>query len=308
MARDSNGVYFLPTGINPVAGGTTISSSWANPTLTDVETALTDSLDRNGRGTMNAPLPFADGVITAPGITWGQEPSSGFYRPGAGDMRVSILENDVFRWTASIPEVWVNGSWETIVYNNGPGGLPLGTAAWETITWDNIGGAWIGSGALIVNDDTGAVSVPGTISEGGTLLSNKYLGIGATAADSDLLNGVNAAFYQNSTNQNDGTLNKLRLTGSYDIDITGASATSTTATTANNANNLNNQAPSYYVDAANLTGRVPDANLSGEYPIAITGDAGSVDGYSMAVVVALPGDPGGAPGPPDANTIYFVTG
>ena len=302
MARDSNGVYTLPPGINPVVGGTTISSSWANPTMTDVATAMTDSLDRNGRGTMNAPLPFADGVITAPGITWGQEPSSGFYRPGTGDMRVSILENDVFRWTGtSVPEVWVDGSWETIVYNNGPGGLPVGNTAWETITWDNVNGAWIGSGALIVNDDTGAVSVPGTISEGGTLLSAKYLGIGASAANSALFNSQNAAFYQNSDNQNAGTLPSARLTGSYDIDITGASATSTTATTANNASNLNNQAPSYYLDAANLTGRVPNANMTGSYDIAITGDAASVDGYSMAVVSAVPVTP-------DPNTIYFVTG
>lgn len=48
MARNGSGVYSLPSG-NPVVTGTTISSNWANNTLTDVATALTGSLAADGQ-------------------------------------------------------------------------------------------------------------------------------------------------------------------------------------------------------------------------------------------------------------------
>ena len=41
--------------------------------------------------------------------------------------------------------------------------------------------------------------------------------------DADLLDGQQGAFYQNAFNITSGTLNKLRLSGSYDIDISGQS-------------------------------------------------------------------------------------
>lgn len=44
------------------------------------------------------------------------------------------------------------------------------------------------------------VSFVGTISEGGTLLSNKYLGKSATAADSDKLDGNDSTYYLNYNN------------------------------------------------------------------------------------------------------------
>lgn len=47
MPRDINGVYTLPAG-NPVVTGTTISSTWGNTTLSDIATALTQSLSVDG--------------------------------------------------------------------------------------------------------------------------------------------------------------------------------------------------------------------------------------------------------------------
>jgi len=46
-ARDGSGNYSLPSG-NPVTSGTTISSTWANNTLSDIATALSDSLTKSG--------------------------------------------------------------------------------------------------------------------------------------------------------------------------------------------------------------------------------------------------------------------
>lgn len=57
MARASNGVYTLPVS-NPVVTGTLISSVWANNTLSDLATEMTDSLDRSGKGAMLADLQF----------------------------------------------------------------------------------------------------------------------------------------------------------------------------------------------------------------------------------------------------------
>lgn len=55
MSRDSNGNYNLPAG-NPVIAGTVITTSWANPTMSDIGAALTDSLSRSGKGGMGAIL------------------------------------------------------------------------------------------------------------------------------------------------------------------------------------------------------------------------------------------------------------
>jgi len=48
MSRNGSGVYNLPAG-NPVVTGTTISSTWANNTLTDISTALTGSVAADGQ-------------------------------------------------------------------------------------------------------------------------------------------------------------------------------------------------------------------------------------------------------------------
>ena len=57
MARNGSGTYVLPAG-NPVTTGTTISSTWANNTLNDIATALTNSIAKDGQTTPTANLPM----------------------------------------------------------------------------------------------------------------------------------------------------------------------------------------------------------------------------------------------------------
>jgi len=57
MARNGSGTYNLPSG-NPVTTGTTISSTWANNTLSDMATALTGSVASDGQTTPTANLPM----------------------------------------------------------------------------------------------------------------------------------------------------------------------------------------------------------------------------------------------------------
>lgn len=47
MPRNASSVYSLPAG-NPVIPGTVIATTWANTTLTDIATALTNSLSTDG--------------------------------------------------------------------------------------------------------------------------------------------------------------------------------------------------------------------------------------------------------------------
>lgn len=101
MPRDSNGVYSLPAG-NPVVTLTTISSGWANPTMSDIALALTNSLDRAGSGGMTGQLKLANGLVGAPALSWGTEPTSGLYRNAAGDFRYSVGSNDKLAITATL--------------------------------------------------------------------------------------------------------------------------------------------------------------------------------------------------------------
>ena len=66
MARNGSGTYSLPAG-NPVTTGTTISSTWANNTLSDIGTALTASLAYDGQTTPIANLPMGGNVHTGVG-------------------------------------------------------------------------------------------------------------------------------------------------------------------------------------------------------------------------------------------------
>jgi hypothetical protein len=100
MSRDINGNYTLPSAVNPVVAGTVITANWGNTTLNDVAAALTDSLSRSGNGGMTAPLRFADGTVSAPSITFSTETTTGFYRAGVGDFRVTILGVQVLQMVA----------------------------------------------------------------------------------------------------------------------------------------------------------------------------------------------------------------
>ena len=48
MSRNGSGVYTLPAG-NPVVSGTTIASTWANTTLTDIANAISGSIAADGQ-------------------------------------------------------------------------------------------------------------------------------------------------------------------------------------------------------------------------------------------------------------------
>jgi len=78
MSRNGSGIYSLPAG-NPVVTNTTISSTWANTTLTNIASALTDSLAADGQTTATGNLKMgnnritglAEGIATTDAVTKG---------------------------------------------------------------------------------------------------------------------------------------------------------------------------------------------------------------------------------------------
>lgn len=66
MSRNGSGTYTLPAG-NPVVTGTTITSTWANSTLSDIATALTGSVAADGQTPMSGNLNMATNKVTSLG-------------------------------------------------------------------------------------------------------------------------------------------------------------------------------------------------------------------------------------------------
>jgi hypothetical protein len=178
MPRNSSGVYTLVAG-NPVASGETIASDWANTTLADIQQALTDSLDRLGRGGMLAPFRFADGTLLEPSWTWVNEPASGLYRAANQDHRYVMAGSPKWRTTNANPfQIRSGSTWVSPILDEGTISLDriptlpaskLENYPNNTISFLRGDGTW--SDQL-----TSGLSIGGSL----TLLASGYVGRSAT--------------------------------------------------------------------------------------------------------------------------------
>ena len=64
MSYNGAGTFNLYTPGNPVVTGTTISSSWANSTLSDLATGLSTAICKDGQTTITANIPMASFKLT----------------------------------------------------------------------------------------------------------------------------------------------------------------------------------------------------------------------------------------------------
>lgn len=148
MSRDSSGNYTLPSGVNPVVEGTEIEPAWANTTLDDIAAAMTDSLSRSGKGGMLVPFKVPNGSAAAPGYTFNAEPSSGMYRAGTGDVRISVSGVDGLGVTAALlstPGGFSAGGNVTITGT-------LGVTGATTLSSITVSGAAVFNGAVTLGD------------------------------------------------------------------------------------------------------------------------------------------------------------
>lgn len=88
MPRNGSGVYSLPEA--PFVAGTVISSAAVNDDLSDIATALTGSLPRDGQAGMTGQFKATDGSLTLPSISFNNDTNTGFYRPADDQIGVVI--------------------------------------------------------------------------------------------------------------------------------------------------------------------------------------------------------------------------
>lgn len=136
MPRNGAGVYTLP-GSNPVVPLTTIATSWANPTLSDIANELTNSLDRGGRGGMTAAFQLFDGTQALPGLSFITEPGMGRFRSGAGGMHDVIANTKLVTYEAtrvSVPGAILFGVGMTPVAASGALQVMTSSSLWSSGT------------------------------------------------------------------------------------------------------------------------------------------------------------------------------
>lgn len=83
MARNGSGTYVVP---NTFVPNTPISASEINQNFSDVGTAITGSLARDGQSSMTGQLRIVDGTVAAPGIAFANDTNTGFRRATADTM------------------------------------------------------------------------------------------------------------------------------------------------------------------------------------------------------------------------------
>lgn len=98
MSRNGSGTYVAPTG-NPVVTGTVIQSTVFNTTIGDIGNEITNSLPRDGQAPMTGNLKITDGLSAQPGVAFNSDPNTGFYRPTAGAISVSVSGSETARFT-----------------------------------------------------------------------------------------------------------------------------------------------------------------------------------------------------------------
>jgi len=171
MPRNGSGVYSLPSATNPVVTSTTITSTWANSTLTDVGDALTGSVARDGSGGMTGALRLADGSIAIPGIAFSAETTTGLSRPATNVLVGSVGGIEKFRLNAS------GASVTGALAVSGAATMSSTLAVTGAITaTGGVAGAVTSSSATITGGTINGTAIGGTTAAAGAFTTLSYTG------------------------------------------------------------------------------------------------------------------------------------
>lgn len=250
MARNGSGTYNLPAG-NPVTTGTTISSTWANTTLSDMATALTGSIASDGQTTASGNLPMGGFIHTNVGnaTVRNNYASAGQVQDGVITYLTSVSGTNTITAVGAVGmTAYATGQKFTFIAagaNTGAATININSIGAKSITKNGataLSAGDLASGAVaeVVYDGTqfqlisglAGLSTPISASNGGTgltsvgtsgnvLTSNGTSWVSSAPASGKVLQVVNAT-YSTSTSTTSNTYIDSGLTAT----ITPTSATS----------------------------------------------------------------------------------
>lgn len=96
MPRNASGVFNLVE--LPFQPITIIESAKVNSDLSDISSALTQSIATTGVSSMTGQFKAADGTVAEPSITFASDLNTGIYRPFADEVRLATNGIDAFKW------------------------------------------------------------------------------------------------------------------------------------------------------------------------------------------------------------------
>lgn len=169
-ARNTSGTYTLPSG-NPVVSGTTITSTWANGTMSDLKVEITNSLSRDGFGAMRAALKVPSGSAAAPTYSFTSDATSGLYLASSGETRMCVASTDIMKWTASTTTVLNAGVFArglTVTQSDDDQVAIIATGNGEGSGVRATGGTSQGSGIEATGGATTGTGGVGVVGTGGT--------------------------------------------------------------------------------------------------------------------------------------------
>lgn len=146
--RNGAGTYSLPPG-NPVVSGTTIESTWANSTMSDIAVALTDSLTADGQTNPVANLPMngfrhlnvSDPALRNQYLALGMAQDGLHTRVTLSDANPNTLNGVMVGWSVGDPVTYPAGlwvSWFQVTTSTGPVTLNIGALGASSV-FNNAG-------------------------------------------------------------------------------------------------------------------------------------------------------------------------
>ena len=218
MSRNGTGTYSLPTG-NPVVTGTTISSTWANNTLTDIATALTGSLAADGQTTATGNLKMgsnrvtglADGIAATDAATVNQIPSGALFLLKASNLS-DVADATTSRGNLVAAKSGANSDITSLTGLTTPLTVAQGGTGAATLTANNV----------LLGNGTSALQVVAPSTSGNILTSNGTTWVSSKLPAGSTLQVVQTFFTTSFTTSSNSMTD---LTG-MSLSITPKSATS----------------------------------------------------------------------------------
>lgn len=199
MPRNASGVYSLPEAA--FVAGTIIESAKVNSDLSDIGTALTQSLATTGVSSMSGQFKAAAGSVSSPGIVFSGSLTTGFYRSAADEISwaaagvqrgifaasgavtfsqslsvgttLSVTGAATFSSTMSAAGIFTASSDLVVV-----GSVTIGNALRVAGTVSVGGAAVFGSNIAVIGSVSGGLAVSATLAVGGSVYIGGDMSVG----------------------------------------------------------------------------------------------------------------------------------